>query len=81
MQLVGIQGLIIPVKALVQLAVLAVTQQGVSGVGELGADLASSAGNQLALYQRQAVPAGQGAVVGLAGFGAGLTWGATYLTF
>lgn len=50
-QLVGIQRLVVPVEALVQLAVLAVSQQGVSRVGELGADLMRPAGDQLALYK------------------------------
>ena len=50
-QFVGIQRLIVPVKALVQLAVLAVSQQGVSRVGELGANLMRAAGDQLALYK------------------------------
>ena len=50
-QLVGMQRLIAPVEALVQLAVLAVPQQGVSRVGELGADLVRPAGDQLALHQ------------------------------
>ena len=50
-QFVGIQRLIAPVEALVQLAVLAVSQQGVSRVGELGADLVRPTGDQLALYK------------------------------
>ena len=50
-QFVGLQRLIAPVEALVQLAVLAVSQQGVSRVGELGADLVRPTGDQLALYK------------------------------
>ena len=52
-QLVGIQRLIAPVEALVQLAVLAVPQQGVAGGGELGADLVGATGEQLTLHQGQ----------------------------
>ena len=69
---VGVQRLVVPVKALVQFAVFPVSQQGMSGVGELGPDLVGPAGDQLALHQGQPIGAGQGPVVGLAGFGAGL---------
>ena len=71
-QLVGIQSLIVPVKPLVQLAVFAVPQQGVPGVGKLGANLMGSAGDQLTLHQRQPPGACQGFIIGLAGFGTGL---------
>ena len=71
-QPVGVEGLIIPVKALVELAVFAVTQQGMTGVGELGADLMGPACDQLALHQAQTLAGGKGPVVGLAGLGAGL---------
>ena len=47
-QLVGVQSLVIPVKPLVQLAVLAVAQEGMARVGELGADLVGPSGDQLA---------------------------------
>ena len=50
-QLVGIQGLDLSVKPLVQLAVLAVTQQGMTRVGKLGADLVGEAGDQLAFHK------------------------------
>ena len=50
-QLVGIEGLIGPVEPLVQLAVFAVAQQGVTGVGELGADLVGAARDELAFDQ------------------------------
>ena len=66
-QLVGIQCLVIPVEPLVQLAVLAVTQQGMTGVGELGTDLVGTAGDQLAFHQGQAVFGYQSFVIGLAG--------------
>ena len=49
-QLVGIERLIGAVKALIELAILAVAQQGVTGVGELGADLVGPAGDQLTLH-------------------------------
>ena len=42
-QLVGIERLVIPVKPLVQLAVFAVTQQWMTGVGKLGTDLMGAA--------------------------------------
>ena len=71
-QLIGIEGLVIPVIFFVQLAVLAVTQQRMAGVGELGPDLMGPAGDQLAFYQRQTVFDGNGLVIGLAGLGTGL---------
>ena len=71
-QLVGIQRLIVPVEALVQLAVLAVSQQRVSRVGELSADLVRPTGDQLALHQRKPRRACEGFVIGLAGLAAGL---------
>ena len=70
-QLVGIEGLIGPVKPLVQLAIFPVPQQRVTGVGKLGPDLMGPAGDELTFYQAQAVSAVQHLVVGLAGFGAG----------
>ena len=50
-QLIGVERLIVPVKALVQLAVFAVAKQGVSRMGKLGANLMGSSGNQLTLHQ------------------------------
>ena len=71
-QLVGVQGLVGPVKALVELAVLAVAQQGVTGVGELGTDLVGPSGDQLALHQTKAVSGIEHLVIGLAGLASGL---------
>ena len=71
-QFVRVQSLIIPVIPLVQLPVFAVSQQGMSGMGELSPDLVSTAGNQFAFHQAQTIPGGQGDVVGLAGLGSGL---------
>ena len=71
-KLVGVQRLVIPVKALIQLAVFAVTQQRMSRMGKLGANLVSPACNQLALHKGQAVSACQCNIIGLAGFCAGL---------
>ena len=48
---VGVQRLVVPVEAFVQLAVFAVPQQGVASMGELGADLVGSAGDQLSFHQ------------------------------
>ena len=64
-QLIGIQRLIIPVKALIQLAIFSVTQQRMSRMGELSTDLMGPAGDQLALHQRKAVPGNDRLVVGL----------------
>ena len=54
-ELVGIQRLIFTVEALVELAVFAVSEQGVAGVGKLGADLVRAAGDELALDERKSV--------------------------
>ena len=48
---VGVQRLLIPVEPLIQLAVFPVPQQGMTGMGELGADLVGPAGDQLAFHQ------------------------------
>ena len=50
-QLVGIQRLVVSVKPLVQLAIFAITQEGVTCVGELSADLMGTAGDQLAFHK------------------------------
>ena len=50
-QLIGIKRLVVPVKPLIQLAVFAVAQKGVSGMGKLGADLVGSTGDQLTFHQ------------------------------
>ena len=50
-QPVGIKGLDFPVKALIQLAVFAVTQQRMPRMGKLGTDLVGPAGNQLTFHQ------------------------------
>ena len=71
-QFVGIECLVGAVKALVQLAVFAVTKKGMAGVGELGPDLMCTAGDQLAFHQGKTVPGGKGAVIGLTGSGTGL---------
>ena len=71
-QLIGIEGLIGPVEALIELTVLAVAQQRMTGVGELGANLVGPAGDQLALHQGKAVSRIQYLIIGLAGFAAGL---------
>ena len=69
-QLIGVQGLIVPVEALVQLAVFTVTQEGMARVGELGTDLVGPSGDQLAFHQCQTIPGSDGLVVGLAGLAA-----------
>ena len=69
-QFVGIQGLIVPVKPLIQLAILAVTQQGMAGMGELGADLMGTACDQFTFYQGKAVFGSQGLIIGLTAFAA-----------
>ena len=71
-KLIGIQGLVGPVEALVELSVLAIAQQRVSGVGKLGTDLVGPAGDELALHQTEAVPRIQDLVVGLTALGTGL---------
>ena len=71
-QLIGIKGLVVPVEAFIQFAVLAVAQEGMSGVGKLGADLVGPTGDQLAFHQGKPLGATKGDIVGLAGFGARL---------
>ena len=71
-QLVGIQGLVVPVKPFVQLAVFAVTQQGMTGMGKLSADLVGAACDQLAFYQTQPTGCSKRFIIGLAGLSTGL---------
>ena len=71
-QPVGVERLIAPVKALVQFSVLSVPQKRMPGVGKLGADLVSAAGDQVAFHQRQSVLHGKDPVVRPAGLAAGL---------
>ena len=71
-QFVGIQSLIIAVVFFIQLAVFAVAQKRMTGMGKLGADLMGPAGNQLALHQSQSVFGNKSLIVGLTGFGTGL---------
>jgi len=71
-KLIGIEGLVGAVEPLVQLAVFAVAQQRMTGVGELGADLVGSAGDKLAFDQTQTISGVQHLVVGLGGLGSGL---------
>ena len=56
-ELIGVQGL--PMAAILSIlpltAVLAVPDEGVSGMGELGTDLMGPPGDQVALHQGQAV--------------------------
>ena len=71
-QLVGLQRLVIPIEALIQLAVLTVSQQRMPGMGKLGTDLVGSAGDQFAFHQRQPILRSQHLIIGLTGFGARL---------
>lgn len=69
-ELVGVQSLIGAAVGLVVFlpAILAVSRQGVAGIGQLGADLVGTAGNELALQQGQPAPCRQGAVKSDGGF-------------
>ena len=69
-QLVGIQCLIGPIITFVQLAVLAVAQQGMAGCCHLRADLMGPAGDQFAFHQAQTISGLQRLVFCDAGFGA-----------
>ena len=65
-EFVGIQRLLFkPVFAVdLTAAVLAVTQQGMAGISELGADLMGASGEQLAFHQTQLAPACQRFIIG-----------------
>ena len=69
-QLVGIEGLIFPVIALVELSVFPVAQQRPAGGSHLRADLMGTAGDQLAFDKAQTVSGLQGIIERDAGLGA-----------
>ena len=50
-ELIGVKGLIIAIKPLIQLSVFPVPQQGVTRMGELSADLMGPSGDQLTFHQ------------------------------
>ena len=72
-QLVGIEGLILPVILCLGLSVFSVSQQRMTGGGKLGTDLMGAAGDELTLNEAEITALFEGLVFGDAGLGTALS--------